>query len=125
LDAARVTIEQALSMPGMQDNARIRSWAQSDQALIYVSMQENEKAKSIISAPPPEDLGYQLTTRWQLVQSAVSFVCGDVFAGRSYATEVLGVAREKNLKNLILTAENMLSTSDHSPANLARILLVG
>jgi len=123
--SANGSARQVLAMQGIEDNARIRCWAQSDLALIQISLGDFESARSTMSVPPPEDLGFELTTRWQLVQSAVSLACGDIKTGAYHASDVLASARQKNLKNLAIAAEGLLAASDHSPINLARIILTG
>jgi tetratricopeptide (TPR) repeat protein len=125
IESARASAQQALSMPGIEENARIRSWAQSDLALVQLGAGEFAAAQATMASPPPEDLGFELTSRWQLTQSAVALVCGETAAGQRVATEVLKIARQKKLTQLSKTAESIVNATDLSPANLARLILLG
>jgi tetratricopeptide (TPR) repeat protein len=125
IESARASAQQALSMPGIEENARIRSWAQSDLALVQLGAGEFAAAQATMASPPPEDLGFELTSRWQLTQSAVALVCGETAAGQRVANEVLKIARQKKLTQLSKTAESIVNATDLSPANLARLILLG
>lgn len=123
--AARVTIQRALSMPGIADNARIHAWAQSDLALVQIGAGEFAAARETVNGEPPDELGFELTIRWRQVQSAAALACGDVETSRQIAQAVVQAAREKGLKQLEQVAQALLSEPERPPHELPRIILVG
>jgi tetratricopeptide (TPR) repeat protein len=91
--AARATIERALAMPGIQENARIRTWAYSAQVLTHLGAGDVEAAQRQIAVWPPADVGYELMFRWQIVACLVTLAGGDEAGGRAQAQAIAQQAR--------------------------------
>jgi ATP/maltotriose-dependent transcriptional regulator MalT/DNA-binding XRE family transcriptional regulator len=124
-ETARSTAKQVLSMPGIEDNARIRAWAQSDLALIQIGAEEFIEARNTVAVTPPGDLGFELTSRWQLVQSAAALACGDSASAHQIARLVIESAQPKGLKQLCQTAEKIITEPDLKTSDLPYLILVG
>lgn len=125
IKAAQATIQRTLSMPGMESNARIHAWAQSDLALVQIGAGQFNEARETMAGEPPADLGFELTIRWRQVQSAAALACGDVETSRQIAQAVVKSAQEKGLKQLELVAQALLDQPERPPRDLPRIILVG
>jgi ATP/maltotriose-dependent transcriptional regulator MalT/DNA-binding XRE family transcriptional regulator len=125
IETAQATIQRTLSMPGMESNARIRAWAQSDLALVQIGAGQFDDARVTVAGEPPADLGFELTIRWRQVQSAAALACGDVETSRQIAQAVLKSAQEKGLKQLELVAQALLDQPERPPCDLPRIILIG
>jgi len=123
--AAHATVQRALSMPGIADNARIYAWAQSDLALVQISAGQFDEARATVAGDPPADLGFELTIRWRQVQSAAALACGDVYTSRQIAQAVVQSAREKGLNQLEQVAQALLDRPERPPRDLPRLILVG
>ena len=123
--AARATVQRALSMPGIADNARIHAWAQSDLALVQISAGQFDEARATVAGNPPADLGFELTIRWRQVQSAAALACGDVESSRQIAQTLVQSAREKGLHQLEQVAQALLDQPERPPRDLPRLILVG
>ena len=124
LPAARASADRVLSMPGIEGNARIRAWAQSDLAMIQVMMGERIDAQRRMESGPSDNLGFELTTRWRLVQCMVAFACNDLQLARATARKILDDVKPKKLKKLIHLAERLLTDPPPTVAELPRLLLV-
>jgi ATP/maltotriose-dependent transcriptional regulator MalT/DNA-binding XRE family transcriptional regulator len=124
-ETAKSTCGRVLSMPGIEDNARIRVWAQSDLALIHIGAGKFAEAQSIVAGTPPNDLGFELTTRWQLVQSASALARGDVAGAHQIARLVVESAQQKGLKQLSQTAESLMAEPNPKISDLPHLILVG
>jgi tetratricopeptide (TPR) repeat protein len=125
LDSARETVKKVLSMPGIESNARIRAWATTDLAMIEVVAGQVSLAHELVAGEPPDDLGFELTTRWRIVQSVAAIGCNDLPRARALAQIVFGEAREKNLKQLIHVAEGLLADPPPSLRGSIRLILLG
>lgn len=125
VETARSTAMRVLAMPGIQNNARIHAWAQSDLALIQIGAGEFEAAASMVATAPLDDLGFELTTRWQLVQSAAALSCGDVETAEQIARAVFEAAHEKGLKQLEQVASKILANPEYPVHGLPRLVLIG
>lgn len=123
--AAHATVQRALSMPGIADNARIYAWAQSDLALVQISAGQFDEARATVAGDPPADLGFELTIRWRQVQSAAALACGDVETSRQIAQAVVKSAKEKGLNQLEQVAQALLDQPERPPRDLPRLILVG
>ncbi|MFZ5880297.1 MAG: helix-turn-helix domain-containing protein [Chloroflexota bacterium] len=117
--------QRVLSMPGIEDNARIRIWASSDMGLIHLAAGDLSAAGSFVAMPPPEDLGFELTSRLWLVQSAAALAGGDVAGARRLAKTLLDEAVKKKLKQLTQTTERLLADPPPPIAELPRLILMG
>jgi hypothetical protein len=84
-----------------------------------------EAARSTIANPPPDDLGKELTFRWQVVQSAVTLASGDTSGAQSMARSMLITARQKGYQPAITCAEHMLAHPDLPVETLLRLVLIG
>ncbi len=124
LESARSTAKRVLAMPGIEDNTRIRAWAQSDLALVYIADEELELAQQAV-ASEPEDLGFELSMRWRLVESAVALACGDKSRAQALARPILESAKQKGLKYLAYKAETLIAAPIISMAELPRLILLG
>ena len=124
MESARASAERVLSMPGIEDNARIRAWARSNAALVNVALGEFALAQSIMVEEPSDALGFELTTRWRLVQSVVAFAFGDVTRARQLARSVLDESKSKGLKRLASIAERFLADPPPPVADLPRLILL-
>jgi len=125
LENARSSAMRVLSMPGIENNARIHAWAQSDLALIQLGAGEFEAAKNTVAGGPPDDLGFELTTRWQLVQNAAAQCCGDLQTAQRSAQLAVTATQEKGLKQLEQVAKKIMSMPPHSARELIRLILLG
>jgi len=125
IEAAQITIQRTLSMPGMEGNARVHAWAQSDLALVQIGAGQFDEARETVAGEPSADLGFELTIRWRQVQSAAALACGDVKTSRQIAQAVVKSAREKGLKKLELVARALHDQPKRPPRDLPRIILVG
>jgi tetratricopeptide (TPR) repeat protein len=125
LEAARASAKQVLSMPGIEDNARIRIWAKSGLALTHIAAGELDAAQAEVSDPPAEDLGFELTARLLLVQSAVALTMGDLSGAHRLAQMVLDDAKAKKLKLLVCTSESLMTNPPPAVADLPRLILGG
>lgn len=121
---ARASAQRVLAMPGIENNARIRSWAQSDLALIQIAAGEFDAAQTTMAEPPMEDLGFELTTRWKLVQSAAALAVGDADRAHCLAREVFEESSQKELKQLRHTAELMMAVPPVPATELPRCILI-
>jgi ATP/maltotriose-dependent transcriptional regulator MalT len=125
VESARTTALRVLSMPGIENNARIHAWAQSDLALIQISAGESESAWSTVAGAPPDDLGFELTMRWHQVQSVAALSCGDVDNARRIAQIVVKAAQTKSLKQLKQVAEKIMAAPQSAIHTLPRLILIG
>ena len=80
---ARTTIGRVLAMPGIQENARIRTWAYSAQVLIHLGASDVEAAQRQIAVWPPDDVGYELMFRWEIVACLVALASAAMKLGRA------------------------------------------
>jgi tetratricopeptide (TPR) repeat protein len=123
--AARATIERALAMPGIQENARIRTWAQSAQILIQLGAGDVQAAQQQIAAQPPDDVGYELMFRWQMVACLVTLAGGDEAGGRERARAIADQARAVG-HLLNATVADRIAASPIGPVgDLPRLLYPG
>ena len=125
LNAARSTAGRALAMPGIKDNARIRAWALSGLALVQLTAGEIGTARQTVVNTPPDDLGFELTTRWRLVQCAVALASGDITVVQSHARSVIDAAKQNGSQQGIFPAEKMISNPDLPISDLPRLIIVG
>jgi tetratricopeptide (TPR) repeat protein len=125
LDAAHSTAQRVLAMTGIEDNARIRAWAQSGLALVHLAAGEIKAAQRQMSVALPEDVGLELTFRWQLVQSLILLARGDADGAQAGARAVIERANQMGYKQAILPAERILAHPTLSVAELPRLLLIG
>ena len=125
LNAARSTARRVLSMPGIHDNARIRAWAQTGLALVQIAAGAAETAQRELPTPPPDDLGLELTFRWQLVQSVLALARGDVSGAEAIACAVAEQAMQKGHREAALSARRILANLAAPVTELPRRLLMG
>jgi ATP/maltotriose-dependent transcriptional regulator MalT/DNA-binding XRE family transcriptional regulator len=125
VEPARSTTTRVLGMPGIEYNARIHAWAQSNLALVQLSAGDFEAACNTVAGTPPDDLGFELTVRWQQVQSAAALACGKVETAQRLAQAVVKAAQEKGLKNLERVARAILTHPQDSARDLPRLILGG
>ncbi len=111
LDAARGTVQRVLTMPGIQENMRIHSWVISGLALLEVKAGELEAAQLTIAEDPPQDLGLELSIRWQLTQSLVAFARGKQEAARSIASKILEQGQKSEYRHGMLPAQRIIDDS--------------
>ncbi|MEW5940385.1 MAG: tetratricopeptide repeat protein [Chloroflexota bacterium] len=125
IEAARASAERVLSMPGIEDNARIRAWAASGLALTYLAEGDLASARALVSAAPADDLGYELTTRWQLAQLSLAHADKDKAKLQQITNPMLEEARQKGRKRLVATLEQFLANPDLPASELPRLALLG
>ncbi len=125
LDAARATVRRVLAMPGIRDNARIRAWALSGLALLRVVAGEGKAARQTVASSPPNDLGFELTFRWLLAQSAAALAQGDVPAAQAIAHEVVRRADQKGYRHALLPAQSILEDPSQPLPGLVRRIVIG
>ena len=125
VDAARSTAQRALAMPGIEDNTRIRAWAQSGLALVQLVAGETGAAQVTLAGAPAGDLGFELSSRWQLVQSALARASGDLAGAQALAQTVAQEAERKGLRQIMLPAERMATASSLPVAEMVRLILIG
>ncbi len=122
---ARATIGRVLAMPGIQENARIRTWALSAQVLIRLAAGEIEAAQQQIAQWPPDDVGYELMFRWKIVACLVKLASGDEAGGRAQAQ---AIAQEAQTVGHLLNAAiaERIAASEAMPTHdLPRLLYSG
>ncbi|MBI5564484.1 MAG: tetratricopeptide repeat protein [Chloroflexi bacterium] len=123
--AARSTIERALAMPGIQENARIRTWAQSTQVVLHLGAGEVAAAQQQITAGPPDDVGYELMFRWQMVACLVTLAGGDEAGGRAAARAIADQARAVGHLLNATTADRIAASPIGPVGDLPRLLYPG
>ena len=112
-------------MPGMEANARIHSWAQSGLALVQLVAGETGAAQATLAGAPAGDLGFELSSRWQLVQSALARASGDLAGAQALAQTLAQEAERKGLRQIMLPAERMATASSLPVAEMVRLILIG
>ena len=120
--AARSTLERVMAMPGIQDNARVRIWAQSTLALLHLAEGDVTGAQHISEQPVPADLGFELTFRWQLLTCLVALARGDEAGGKAQAQ---AIARHAHTAGHLLdeaVAERILANLTLPVTALPRLL---
>ena len=125
---ARATIERALAMPGIQENARIRTWAYSAQVLTHLGAGgagDVEAAQRQIAVWPPADVGYELMFRWQIVACLVTLAGGDEAGGRAQAQAIAQQARAVGHLLNATVADRIATSPMVSVRDLPRLLYPG
>jgi tetratricopeptide (TPR) repeat protein/transcriptional regulator with XRE-family HTH domain len=122
---AQGTIERALAMAGIQENARIRTWADSAQVLIHLGAGDVEAAQRQITVWPPDDVGYELMFRWQIVACLVVLAGGDEAGGRAGAQTIAQQARAVGQVLNATVAERIAASPMGPVRDLPRLLYPG
>jgi ATP/maltotriose-dependent transcriptional regulator MalT/DNA-binding XRE family transcriptional regulator len=125
VEAARSTVQRALDIPGIQENARMHAWAQSGLALIQLSAGEISAAQQTVAGPPSSDLGNDLTFRWWLTQSAVALGSGNSSRALEIARAVLEAAEQEGFREAIPPAESLVNTPDLTVGDYLYLILSG
>jgi ATP/maltotriose-dependent transcriptional regulator MalT len=123
VETARSTAQRVLAMPGIADNARIHAWAQSGLALVQLVAGETGAAQATLADAPADDLGFELSSRWQLVQSALARASGDLAGAQALAQTVAQEATQG--LSIMLPAERMATASTLPLAEMVRMILIG
>ena len=119
---ARTTIGRVLAMPGIQENARIRTWAYSAQVLIHLGASDVEAAQRQIAVWPPDDVGYELMFRWEIVACLVALASGDEVGARAQAQTIAQQAREVGHVLNVTVAERIAASPMAPVRDLPRLL---
>ncbi len=125
LETARSTAQRLLALPGIQDNARIRAWALSNLGLVQIVSGELATAQITMAGPAPEDLGIELTLRWQLVRAAVALACGRLAEAQALAHTVIEAAERQNHPQVTLPAERLIANPGLPLTDYIRLILMG
>ena len=119
---ARATLARILAMPGIQENARIRTWAYSAQILLHLRAGEVEAAQHQVDTWPPEDVGYELMFRWQIVDCLVSLASGNEARGRAQAQAIAQQAQNSGHLLNATVAERIAASPSVPVQDLPRLL---
>jgi tetratricopeptide (TPR) repeat protein len=122
---AQATIQRVMAMPGIQENARIRTWAQSAQVLLHLGAGEVAAAQEQIAVRPPDDVGYELMFRWQIVACLVTLAGGDEAGGRAQAQTIAQQARDVGHALNALVADRIAASPMVPVRDLPRLLYPG
>lgn len=122
---ARATLARVQAMPGLNENARIRTWAQSAQILLHLGAGEVAAAQQQLAAAPPADVGYELMFRWQVVGCLVTLAGGDEAGGRAQARALAQQARAVGHVLNALAAERIAANPMGPVGDLPRWLYPG
>ena len=122
---ARASLVRVYAMPGLQDNARIRTWAHSAQILVHLSAGEVDAAQQQVAAWPPADVGYELMFRWQMVACLVALATGDVTHAHAEAAAIAQQARAVGQILNATLAERVAASPIVPVGDLPRLLYPG
>jgi ATP/maltotriose-dependent transcriptional regulator MalT len=122
---ARATIERVLAMSGIQENARIRTWAYSVKVLIQLAAGELEAAQRQIAQWPADDVGYELMFRWKIVACLIRLASGDEAGSRAQAQTIAQEARTVGHLLNAAIADRIAASSNVPARDLPRLLYSG
>ena len=122
---ARATLARVQAMPGLNENARIRTWAQSAQILLHLGAGEVAAAQQQLAAAPPADVGYELMFRWQVVGCLVTLAGGDEAGGRAQARALAQQARAVGHVLNAVAADRIAASPMGPVGDLPRLLYPG
>ena len=86
--AAQATVQQALTLPGINDNVRVFTNVNNALALALVTDGQLAAAQQIVSARLPAGLGLEIGLKRQLVEAIVALAAGDVLSATGLANAV-------------------------------------
>lgn len=124
VEAARVTVQRVLAMPGVAENVSIHSWARSGLALVQMAAGEMEMACRTIAASP-EDVGAEIGTRWLLVQWAVALGNGDRQGVERVLCALEAGAQRQGFRDALSWKEKMLANAHLPVSGLIHLVLTG
>ncbi len=124
LEAAHTSAARVMAFPGIKENARMYTWVLSSLALVHLGAGEIKLAQQIISQPPPEGVGYDLSYRWQLVECAVELAHGHIEIAHYLAQKAQDWVTQKGHRKTRSLAEKICTQPEMPVTEFIYLILV-
>ena len=118
---AEKTIARLLAMDGIRDNARIYTGAQLALALANLVRGDLQAAGALLLTPQPEDLGWELGLKRELVEGVVLHLTGSSERARAVLNEAIEQATKMGYRVYVGAAQRLLAALDEPLTPLAMI----
>jgi hypothetical protein len=122
VQVAHANLARVLAMPGVQDNARIWTWAQSALVLAHLAEGDAAAAQRIGELPIPADVGVELSFRWEIITCLIRLARGDEAGGRALAQSIAQHARAIGHLLNAMVAERIAASHAVPVKELPRLL---
>ncbi|HNB50922.1 MAG TPA: hypothetical protein PK530_03220, partial [Anaerolineales bacterium] len=125
VEAARAAAQRVLALPGINENARMQTWALCDLALVHTLAGETEAAQAIIHQAPPEDVGFSVTYHWKLAQVVVALALGESAHAQAIITAAEAEAKEKGYRRDSRLGDKLRETPTLSAKEALSLMFLG